>query len=66
MGRDEFPKCRNTECALRFKCWRYLSPFYRRHLWEMYKPGPDGACDHFLPLRRPPGGLNRKKVQVAK
>ena len=59
--RDEFPKCRNTDCSQRFKCWRYLSPSFRRQLWDNYKPGPDGVCAHFLPLHRSPGGLNKKK-----
>ena len=63
--REEFPKCRNTDCAQRFKCWRYLSPSFRRQLWSIYKPGPDGVCAHFLPLHRSPGGLNKKGTENA-
>jgi hypothetical protein len=49
---DDVSKCLNRDCTTRGKCWRFITPAYKRQLYAHFKQEESGACKHFVPLRR--------------
>ena len=49
---DDVSKCLNATCAHRGKCWRYLTPAFKRQRYAAFTPDESGRCEHFEPLRR--------------
>lgn len=45
-------KCRNEDCPLKKKCYRYLADKERGQIWGEYEYEPDGGCEYFIDVRR--------------
>ena len=40
-------KCKNDECELRFKCYRFTAKSGMRQYWAWFEP-KNGKCEDFL------------------